>query len=120
MYGWSSGPVIAGFLILSVVYLILDHRSNKKAKLYNDVVGVLGNSYYALYLINLKNSTYSMLKGSDYVRAELPPAGAYKDLLKVMSEVIHEDVYEEYIQTFSIENMTELTKRRVPGFRRGF
>ena len=110
------GPVIAGFLILSVVYLILDHHSNKKAKLYNDVVGVLGNSYYALYLINLKNSTYSMLKGSDYVRAELPPAGAYKDLLKVMSEVIHEDVYEEYIQTFSIENMTELTKRRVRDF----
>ena len=110
------GPIAAGFLILSAVYLILDHRSNKKAKLYNDVVGVLGNSYYALYLINLKEATYSMLKGSDYVRAELPPSGDYKDLLKVMSEVIHEDVYEEYIHTFSIENMTELTRRRVRDF----
>ena len=67
------GPVAAGFVILSIVYLILDYRSNKKAQLYNDVVGVLGNSYYALYLVNLKESTYSMLKGSDYVRSELPP-----------------------------------------------
>lgn len=110
------GPVAAGFLILSAVYLILDRRSNKKARLYNDVVGVLGNSYYALYLINLKEATYSMLKGSDYVRSELPPTGKYEDLLKVMSEVIHEDVYEEYIHTFSIENMTELTGRRVRDF----
>ena len=110
------GPIAAGFVILSGVYLILDHRSNKKARLYNDVVGVLGNSYYALYMINLKEETYSMLKGSDYVRSELPPRGEYRDLLKVMSEVIHEDVYEEYIQTFSIENMRELTKRRVRDF----
>ena len=110
------GPVAAGFLILSAIYLILDHRSNKKAQLYNDVVGVLGNSYYALYLVNLKEASYSMLKGSDYVRSELPPSGEYKDLLKVMSEVIHEDVYEEYIHTFSIENMTELTRRRVRDF----
>lgn len=110
------GPVAAGFVILSIVYLILDYHSNKKAQLYNDVVGVLGNSYYALYLVNLKESTYSMLKGSDYVRSELPPKGEYRDLLKVMSEVIHEDVYEEYIQTFSIENMTELTRRRVRDF----
>lgn len=110
------GPIAAGFVILSGVYLILDYRSNKKARLYNDVVGVLGNSYYALYLINLKEETYSMLKGSDYVRSELPPSGEYRDLLKVISEVIHEDVYEEYIQTFSIENMRELTQRRVRDF----
>lgn len=110
------GPVAAGFIFLSVVYLILDYRSNKKAKLYNDVVGVLGNSYYALYLINLNEATYSMLKGSDFVRSELESAGKYKDLIKVISEVIHEDVYEEFLQTFSIENMRELTKRRVRDF----
>lgn len=108
--------VLLIFILILLVFLILEYRANKKARLYNEIVRVLGNSYYALYLIDLNENQYFMLKGSDYVRERLAPKGSYDALLGVLKEIVEEDTYRQFIKAFSQENMHQLTRKRVRDF----
>lgn len=113
------GPFIfagAIFVAVLLIFMAMDIFNSKKSALYNEIVGVLGNSYYALYLIDLSRGEYSMLKGSDYIRRKLPAKGDYQALLETMGEVIEKDTYQEMKQVFSIENMRQLMKSRVRDF----
>ena len=112
------------FLILSVciflaVLAILSWRSgrvNRLMKRTNEVVRVLGNSYYALYRVNFENDAYEMIKGSGYVRERLSQSGKYSELMQVMLEVIEPDAREEYRQNFSCESIRTLVSRKVRDF----
>lgn len=104
------------FVLILAFFLILEYKSNKKARLYNDIVRVLGNSYYALYLINLTENQYFMLKGSDHVKEKLPQKGNYDDLLEVLKEMVEDDTHQEFKTAFSRDNLYELTKKRIRDF----
>lgn len=82
------------FFLLLVMFLILEYRAKRKAGLYNDIMRVLGNSYYALYMIDLSQNQYFMLKGSDYIREHLPKKGSYDDLLDALREIVEDDTYQ--------------------------
>ena len=107
---------IAFISILSVLFLVRDWHLNQKVKLTNDVVRVLGNSYYALYLVNVEQGTYTIIKASDYVRQNLPEKGTYMDLLHTLKDITQADVYHDIEQTFSLQNIRELVKKRVKNF----
>lgn len=114
---WGIFLLVMGiFLLILVLFLIMEYRTNRKARLYNDIMRVLGNSYYALYLINLRQNQYFMLKGSDYIREHLPQKGSYDDLLNVLKDVVEDDTYQQFRDAFACENMMELTKKRVRDF----
>lgn len=104
------------FAAALVVFVVRDQMNSRKERLYNDIVRVLGNSYYALYLIDLKTDEYSMLKGSDFVRGELESSGKYSDLLNVVSRIVDDDSYQDFTESFSIDNMRKLVKKRVRDF----
>ena len=107
---------IAFISILSVLFLVRDWHLNQKVKLTNDVVRVLGNSYYALYLVNVEQGTYTIIKASDYVRQNLPEKGTYMDFLHTLKDITQADVYHDIEQTFSLQNIRELVKKRVKNF----
>src|SRR5699024_11165758 len=79
----------------------------------NETVRVLGNSYYALYRIDLETNTYEMIKGSDYMRGRVPEEGQYEDLLEAMQEVIEPAACEEYARSFSVKNIQSLVVHRI-------
>ena len=54
-----------------------------------------------------------MIKGSDYVRDRLPPAGPYSDLLRTAGEVIEADAYRDFTESFSCENIRQLVQQKV-------
>lgn len=54
-----------------------------------------------------------MIKGSDYVRERIPPRGPYPDLLRTAGEVIEENTFREFEESFSAENIRELVANRV-------
>ena len=108
--------VMMFFIILLIAFLLLEYRANKKARLYNDIVRVLGNSYYALYMIDLNQNQYFMLKGSDYVRERLPQKGSYDALLDILKEIVEDDTYQQFREAFARDNMFELTRQRVRDF----
>lgn len=102
----------AAFLVALVAMAVRDRRRARAMERTNETVRVLGNSYYAIYLVNYDEGTYEMIKGSDYVRGRIPPQGDYDSLLKTASEVIEADAYRDFIQSFSCEKIRVLVKGR--------
>lgn len=41
--------IMVVFMAIVIISAIVDYRTNQKVQIYNEIVGVLGNSYYALY-----------------------------------------------------------------------
>lgn len=110
------GVILILFLLVTV-FLILRSRSlRKNMDRTNDTLHILGNSYYAIYRINIISGTYEMIKGSDYVRQRLPYEGDYQDLLEVLLEVINEETREDFARSFSLENIRRLGKQRTDDF----
>lgn len=107
------GLMIAVFLLITVMMAWRNMVFSARMERTNETVRVLGNSYYALYRIDLKKNAYEMIKGSDYVRARVPEAGQYEVLLKAMKEVIEPAACEEFSRSFSTENIRSLVSHRV-------
>lgn len=103
----------AAFLVALVAMAVRDWRRGKAMERTNETVRVLGNSYYAIYLINYDENTYEMIKGSDYVRARIPERGPYPDLLRTAGEVIEENTFREFEESFSSQNIRLLVAGRV-------
>lgn len=108
------------FVAMGVVFLaalavmgVRDWRRTRAMERTNETVRVLGNSYYAIYLVNYDEGTYEMIKGSDYVRDRIPPRGPYPDLLRTAGEVIEENTFREFEESFSAENIRSLVAGRV-------
>ncbi len=109
--------LIFGVCLIGIVAMTLrEMKSKARIARTDETVRVLGNSYYALYRINFGDDTYEMIKGSDYMRARMPQKGRYTDLLQAMSEVIDPDAYDDYMRSFSRENIKALVSRRVRDF----
>ncbi|MBC8560252.1 response regulator [Fumia xinanensis] len=68
------------FLTASVAYWLREGRLNKTIERTNDTIRVLGNSYYAIYRVDVDKGEYEMTKGSDYARQKLPYKGSYEAL----------------------------------------
>lgn len=115
--------ILGLYLVVCVVYSLMiltirirENRRYKNEKRLNETVHILGNSYYALYRINVKTGTYDMIKASDYVKERLRPYGSYSELLELFRNIIAEDMYEEFVKSFSIENMREQAEKQVKDF----
>ena len=107
------GLMIAVFLLLTVMMAWRNLVYSARVERTNETVRVLGNSYYALYRIDLETNTYEMIKGSDYMRGRVPEEGQYEDLLEAMQEVIEPAACEEYARSFSVKNIQSLVVHRI-------
>lgn len=114
-----TGVFLALFLIF-LLFLVLitwrDLRAGVQMERTNETVRVLGNSYYALYRVDFGKDTYEMIKGSDYVRSRIGPKGRYEELLACMTEVIEEEACQEYLDSFSLDNIRRLVSNRIRDF----
>lgn len=90
-----------------------DLRLYSQVERTNETVRVLGNSYFALYRVDYQDETYEMIKGSDYVRSQIPPKGPYSELLRVVGELIQPDTFVEFQKSFSPESMRNLVIKRI-------
>ena len=112
---WYVG--LFSFCFVMAVFMgVKSFLLSRKMKRINETVQVLGNSFYAVYRINFKNDTYDMIKGSDYVRSQVPEKGSYSDFLNIAGEVIEEKAYQEFIKSFSLENINCLVSHKVQDY----
>lgn len=107
------GVMVVIFIVVLGLLTLRDARRSKTMERTNETVRVLGNSYYAIYLVNYEEGTYEMIKGSDYVRRRIPKKGPYADLLRAAAEVIERDTFEEFEESFSADNIRQLVAGRV-------
>lgn len=109
---WYLGIFVV-FLLMAVLMWVRESILNRQVEMTNETVRVLGNSYYAIYRINFEEGRYTMLKGSDYIRSRIAPKGDYLEFMRVIGDVIEKDAYEDFVSSFSIENIRELVKQKV-------
>ena len=113
----TGSLIVFMFLILTLVLITLkDLKFNWQIERTNETVRVLGNSYYAIYRVDFVKNTYEMIKGSDYIRSRMEKTGRYDELLKTMVEVIEKDACDEYMESFSVENIRKLVSQRIRDF----
>lgn len=107
------GAIVALLLAIFVFVWIRERSLKKYIQDKNETVQMLGNSYYAIYRIDLENSTYEMIKGSADVEQMLPYSGPYEELLRVLVGVINEGFRKEFAESFSLQNIQELTRKEI-------
>lgn len=115
VYVYYSVIVIV-LLIIGVLLWIHDRKLRKYIQDKNDTIQILGNSYYAIYRINMKDSTYEMIKGSEYVRQRLPYSGSYGELLDVLTKCMDEETRWDFAKSFSLENIFSLAEKKTMDF----
>lgn len=105
------------FSLLSVGFLTWrEVRLGIRMEQTNETVTVLGNSYYALYRVDVLRGTYEIIKGSKEAVQSLPAHGRYQDLIRMAGEVMEEDAYQEYMEGFSLANVQKLVEQGVREF----
>ena len=104
------------FVAVLIALTVRDVRRSRAIERTSETVRVLGNSYYAIYLVNYEENTYEMIKGSDYVRARIPEKGPYDNLLRTIAGLIEKDTFDEFEESLSADNIRKLVANRARDF----
>lgn len=115
VYIFYAVIVIVLFAIMGLVWF-RERRFRNFIEDKNDTIHILGNSYYAIYRIKLADSTYEMIKGSEYVRQRLPYSGPYEELLNVLVSCMDEETGKDFAKSFSLANIYSLTNKKTRDF----
>lgn len=100
-------------LILSVASIIMyteEHYLNKKINESNDVIDMLGNSYYAIYRINIHTEEYAIVRSSDFIANTIKPYGKYLSLFNHLIKNMDVSSMEEFRKSFSMENIKKMAE----------
>lgn len=119
--GWNSVVLVLALFSLCLVIaiaivLIRGYIDTRKVKHTQDTLQILGDTYYAIYRINCEEETYEVIKSMDDVGKILEKKGKYSQLLDVMERIVDEETFEEFCQSFSIENIRKLVKAKTAEF----
>ncbi len=118
MYGivlWY-GFILLLFLGATGILLIKDKKLKKSMENTSKTIRALGNSYYALYRLDLKEGSYEMIKGSADLHTTIPKEGEYKILLNALMEFLDKDTGEDFAKSFSMENIRNLSGERATDY----
>ncbi len=108
--------VILFFVLVMVILFINDVRNSIKTRRTNEFINIIGNSYYAIFSINIKADKYEIVKGNDEVMKYVPPSGVYSHLHKMLCTVVEKGTQGDFSQSFSLENIRRLTEKGIVDF----
>lgn len=116
LYIYIFSFVALMFLIANIVMILGTLRDRKQNERLISTIRALSNTYYGLYRVNFEDHTYELVRGSEHVRDRMPPKGNYEDFLKTCGEVIEESAFEDFCDSFSIDNIKKLIRSRIRDF----
>ena len=106
-------------LLLLAVVLFTVFRAflgRERLRRVSDTLTILGDSYYGIYRVNYARGTYETVKSPEDVAARLGTEGDYRELMKVMEELVDEKTIREFKECFSLENIRRLIGEKVYDF----
>lgn len=115
VYLYYAVPTIAALVIMVLIW-VRDRKFRRYIQDKNDTIRMLGNSYYAIYRVEMEDGTYEMTKGSEYIRKRLPETGPYEDLLNMLVNCMDEETGQDFARSFSMENIIALAKEGTKDF----
>lgn len=100
-------------LILAVASIMMyteEHYLNKKISESNDVIDMLGNSYYAIYRVNIQTEEYMIVRSSEFISNTVKHYGKYSYLYKHLIKNMDEHSVEEFRKSFSMDNIKKMAE----------
>ena len=92
-----------------------EHLLNKQVENINDVVQVMSKSFLAVFRVNLRTGRYTIVK-AEHMGFEPAADGSYEELLNQLVPLVEPEAATEFAETFSLENIKDLVKRRIYDF----
>ncbi len=119
--GWDttilSLAVVSLLLVLAIIAVaVRENRKNRAIEHTAETLRILGDTFYAIYRINLRNGTYETVKSSGDVRDTLGARGSYQHFLDAVGEVVEEKTYAVFEETFTPENIRRLAYEGISEF----
>lgn len=74
---------------------------------------VLGNSYYAIYRVDLQCGAYEIIKSPGFRGSRLPLRGDFSVLMDACMDVIQDETRADFRKSFSIENVQNLIRHHI-------
>lgn len=108
--------VFAVFILVMIFMFLHDMHMGRTVIHTNSIIRALCNTYYAIYLIDLKNGTYEMIKGSEELRQLIPVKGGFDVMMKGFAQVVDEDTAREMQSSFSLTHLRELASKQIRDF----
>lgn len=108
---------VGAFTFLILLVMVLKNLFQmRKMRVSENTVSILGDSFYAIYLLDYKKGTYEFIKPSDDIAKEIPLKGAYEDLLEVIKKYVEPSVGKEFLHAFSLEQIRERVGERIADY----
>lgn len=110
-----SGMGLFVFIVLFIMSfwnLIQMHKIRTSEK----TVQILGDSFYAIYLLDFQKGTYEFIKPSEDVSQEIPMKGTYTALFQVIERYVETEVREKFEYAFSLEKIRERVHNKVTDY----
>lgn len=101
------GIIALGLFLLLAFFTVQDILHSRSMRIANRTAQLLGDSFYAIYRINLQNGTYEVFKRHESMQNVLPQRGDYALLMAAMSNAVRPSTFQAVETSFSIENMRQ-------------
>lgn len=108
--------VILFFVLVMVILFINDVRNSIKTRRTNEFINIIGNSYYAIFSINIRTDKYEIVKGNEEVMKYVPPSGVYSHLHQMLCTVVEKGTQGDFSQSFSLKNIRNLAEKGIVDF----
>lgn len=108
--------IYAMILMAIVMFTVMNFKSKARSRYVEDTLRILGDTYYAIYRIDLKDGTYEAIKQRPDVSAMLGTSGTYEKFISVMETCVDKSTFNSFRDNFSIENMQSLAGDNVREF----
>ena len=115
---YSSSPIwhlryLIILMILAIAGVLIyteENYLNKKIYDSNSVIDMLGNSYYAIYRVNIITEEYVILRGADFICSMIKQEGKYEELYNFLINSLDDISVDEFRTSFSMENIRNMAK----------
>lgn len=101
--------VMAGvflILFLSLAFMtVQDFFRSRIMRKSDETVHILGDSFYSIYRVNLRDGSYEGIKIYPDLWDKVPPKGSYAALIETMRPLVKPGTYRVFEESFSLENI---------------
>ena len=109
--------VVALVLFLMLAYITLREalRSSSMKKA-DDTAHMLGDSFYAIYRVYLRDGSYEGIKIYEDLQGKVPKKGSYGQLIETMRPLVKPSTYRAFEESFSLENIQKRIRQGVEDY----
>ena len=101
---------------LALIFLMVQEMiRNRKMRIADETIHILGDSFYAIYRINFRTGRYNVLK-THPTTAFLPASGSYDLLLQTVGSVVQPSTLRAFEASFSLESIRQRTSQGIADY----